>query len=130
MKSITCRARAVVLATGGAGELFRINYSSNVATGDGYAAAYRAGANLVGMEFTMFSPPTMMEPGLPMWYLLPCEARLAKASAMRRLRPIGRSSARAAVTMSLLPPAATAAVGFADPCAIASAPPSESLLSP
>jgi succinate dehydrogenase/fumarate reductase flavoprotein subunit len=28
------------------------------------------------MEFTMFSPHTMMEPGLPMWYLLPCEARL------------------------------------------------------
>ena len=76
---ITCRARAIVLATGGAGEVFRINYCSNVATGDGYAAAYRAGADLVGMEFTQFSPHTMMEPGLPMWYLLPCEARLHSA---------------------------------------------------
>lgn len=73
---IVCRARAVVLATGGAGEVFRINYTTNVTTGDGYAVAHRAGANLVGMEFTMFSPHTMMEPGLPMWYLLPCEARL------------------------------------------------------
>ena len=68
-----------MLATGGAGEVFRINYCSNVATGDGYAAAYRAGADLVGMEFTQFSPHTMMEPGLPMWYLLPCEARLHSA---------------------------------------------------
>jgi succinate dehydrogenase / fumarate reductase flavoprotein subunit len=64
------------LATGGAGELYRINYTTNVTTGDGYAAAHRIGAKLVGMEFTMFSPHTMMEPGLPMWYILPCTARM------------------------------------------------------
>lgn len=75
-QAIVCRAPSVVLATGGCGELFRVNYTTNVSTGDGYAVALRAGAELVGMEFTMFSPHTMMEPGLPMWYLLPCEARL------------------------------------------------------
>ena len=72
---IVCRAASTILATGGAGELYRINYTTNVTTGDGYAAAYRAGAELVDMSFAMFSPHTMMEPGLPMWYLLPCNAR-------------------------------------------------------
>jgi len=73
---IVCRAASTIVATGGAGELYRINYTANVTTGDGYAAAYRAGAELVDMSFAMFSPHTMMEPGLPMWYLLPCTARL------------------------------------------------------
>ena len=73
---IVCRAASTILATGGAGELYRINYTANVTTGDGYAAAYRAGAEMVDMSFAMFSPHTMMEPGLPMWYLLPCTARL------------------------------------------------------
>jgi len=72
---IVCRAASTILATGGAGELYRINYNANVTTGDGYAVALRAGAELVDMELTMFSPHTMMEPGLPMWYLLPCSAR-------------------------------------------------------
>ena len=73
---ILYRAASTILATGGAGELYRINYTTNVTTGDGYSAAYRAGAELLDMEFAMFSPHTMMEPGLPMWYLLPCNARL------------------------------------------------------
>ena len=64
---ILYRAASTILATGGAGELYRINYTTNVTTGDGYSAAYRAGAELLDMEFAMFSPHTMMEPGLPMW---------------------------------------------------------------
>ena len=72
---IICSAASTILATGGAGELYRVNYTANVTTGDGYAAAYRAGAELVDMEFAMFSPHCMVEPGLPMWYLLPCTAR-------------------------------------------------------
>jgi succinate dehydrogenase/fumarate reductase flavoprotein subunit len=71
-----CRAATTILATGGAGEIYRINYTTNVTTGDGYAAAHRVGAELINMEFTMFSPHTMMEPGLPMWYILPCVARM------------------------------------------------------
>jgi succinate dehydrogenase/fumarate reductase flavoprotein subunit len=45
------RARAVVLATGGAGTAFAVNVFPDDCTGDGYALAYRAGAQLVNLEF-------------------------------------------------------------------------------
>ena len=44
-------SRATILATGGAGEVFKINVYPGEMTGDGYAMAYRAGAELVNMEF-------------------------------------------------------------------------------
>jgi succinate dehydrogenase / fumarate reductase flavoprotein subunit len=44
-------ANAVVLATGGAGQLFEVNVFPPDCTGDGYALAYRAGAELVNLEF-------------------------------------------------------------------------------
>jgi succinate dehydrogenase / fumarate reductase flavoprotein subunit len=44
-------ARALILATGGAGELFAVNVFPEGMTGDGYAAALRAGGELVNMEF-------------------------------------------------------------------------------
>ncbi|RKY65599.1 MAG: succinate dehydrogenase [Candidatus Latescibacterota bacterium] len=45
------QAKAAVMATGGAGGAFRVNVYPPGMTGDGYAAAYRAGAELVNMEF-------------------------------------------------------------------------------
>ena len=44
-------AKAIILATGGAGEAFKVNVFPQGMTGDGYAMAYRAGAELVNMEF-------------------------------------------------------------------------------
>jgi succinate dehydrogenase / fumarate reductase flavoprotein subunit len=44
-------ARAIVLATGGAGQVFAVNVYPPDCTGDGYALAYRAGAELVNLEF-------------------------------------------------------------------------------
>jgi succinate dehydrogenase/fumarate reductase flavoprotein subunit len=44
-------AKTVILATGGAGEVFAVHVFPTCMTGDGYAMAYRAGAELVNMEF-------------------------------------------------------------------------------
>src|SRR4051812_15081590 len=56
------RAKAVVLATGGIGRAFRITSNSWEGTGDGHALAYRAGANLIDMEFVQFHPTGMVWP--------------------------------------------------------------------
>ncbi|NLI90640.1 MAG: L-aspartate oxidase [Peptococcaceae bacterium] len=58
-------ARAVVIATGGLGQLYKHTTNPEVATGDGMAAAYRAGAELMDMEFIQFHPTALMLPGAP-----------------------------------------------------------------
>ena len=57
--------RAVVLATGGLGQLFEVSTNPEVATGDGMAMAYRAGAELMDMEFVQFHPTVLSLPGAP-----------------------------------------------------------------
>jgi succinate dehydrogenase / fumarate reductase flavoprotein subunit len=55
-------AKAVVLATGGIGRAFQITSNSWEYTGDGHALAYRAGAELMDMEFVQFHPTGMVWP--------------------------------------------------------------------
>ena len=58
------RARAVIIATGGAGRVFRQNTNGGIVTGDGMALAYRRGVPLRDMEFVQYHPTCMPGTGL------------------------------------------------------------------
>jgi succinate dehydrogenase / fumarate reductase flavoprotein subunit len=55
-------AKAIILATGGVGRAFKVTSNSWEGTGDGHALAFRAGAELIDMEFIQFHPTGMVWP--------------------------------------------------------------------
>src|SRR3954467_9281906 len=65
-KPVEIIADATVLATGGCGQLFRYTTNPQVATGDGFAIAHRAGATLADMEFVQFHPTALDTPENPL----------------------------------------------------------------
>jgi L-aspartate oxidase len=63
------QARAVLLASGGAGQVYSDTTNPSVATGDGIAMAYRAGTEVSDMEFYQFHPTAFSWPGAPRFLL-------------------------------------------------------------
>ncbi|HEY0785648.1 MAG TPA: L-aspartate oxidase [Acidobacteriaceae bacterium] len=63
------RAQAVLLASGGAGQVYSDTTNPAVATGDGIAAAWRAGTAIEDMEFYQFHPTALSLPGVPRFLL-------------------------------------------------------------
>ena len=65
-EQIVCiRAKATILATGGLGRIYPCTSNPKVATGDGFAAAWRAGCEMIDMEFVQFHPTTLFLDGAP-----------------------------------------------------------------
>jgi L-aspartate oxidase len=89
-KVVSLRAKAVLLATGGLGQVYANTTNPTVATGDGVAMAFRAGAEISDMEFIQFHPTALFVKNAPRFLLseaLRGEGAVLQNSSLNRFMP-------------------------------------------
>jgi L-aspartate oxidase len=108
-ETLSVAARAVLLATGGAGQVFSQTTNPRVASGDGLAMAWRAGARVSDLEFVQFHPTVLDVPGAPRFLISEAVrgegGRLVNAAGdafMERYDPRGDLAPRDVVATSMV----------------------------
>ena len=106
---VIVEARGTLLATGGLGRVFENTTNPDVATGDGVACAYRAGAAIADIEFVQFHPTALFVTGAPRFLLSEAlrgeGAYLRNASGerfMERYHPLKELAPRDVVSRSIV----------------------------